>query len=152
MFDLNKLWTPASPQAYTVLQDNVAVGVGALSVWDSIPGAWNILAMTYVDLPGLLSWKGTVEDFPANLHVVPHCVGTALQLDGDFHPLGEATERMTPLEFLDYVAPLKNQLIMSRVFGEAWWEVAQHFAEEYRPRQSANVFSIAAKRAEKGGR
>lgn len=149
MVDLSKLWTPAPPTAYATILDNVAVGVGTLSLWESVPGAWNLLAMSYQDLPKLLTWAGPPEDFPMHLAVVPYCVGTALQLDAEFRTLGALTEVLTPQEFLRQVEPLKGQMILYRVFGEAWWSIANQFATEYCPRQTGNIFGLGAWRAAK---
>lgn len=131
---MGKYWTQFGPQAYTkVINKGTAqeevIGLGALKLW-GFPGAWNIFAMSFPELPEVLNYGSDPAKYPRYTGLVPLAVGTALQMTPEGRLIGQIAEESSPKEFLKAIADFPY-LILPRMYPEVWLEVAQEFAKTW---------------------
>lgn len=128
-------WSPFSRASYTIEHEGERTGIGMHPVFDVIPGAWNLLWLSWENLDGLIYWDKDPAIFPYHCGILPIVVATCMQSLKDGGNFGIAAECAEPLFFLKIVmeeAEAGNPPLLMEMYGASWMDVAMARAKAYK--------------------
>lgn len=130
-----KIWSEHPHKMYSVNYNGHQHGIGVREIWDTIPGAWNILNLVWHEqMEPLLEWSDSPEEFPLDCGFVAYAVGMALQRYSPKKTWGELATEVTPARFLELLKahPDRDRVILPQLLGSAFWDRAEVKSKSYR--------------------
>jgi hypothetical protein len=106
-------------------------GLGAYTVFDAVPGSWNILTLTcsVLDDPKTC-YNELVGTYLTPTAALSTSVGLALQFhDVEKVSFGHLANKLTPMEFVRLLRVFNQKLIPVMFFGLTWLDYVEQRAE-----------------------
>ena len=135
-------WSPFSRSCYTVEHEGEREGIGAHPVFDVVPGAWNLLWLSWPGVDDLIYWAKDPGQFPYHVDILPIVVATCMQMLEGGGSFGVVAECLTPLNFLKFVseeAGKANPPYLMQMYGSAWVDAAMARARAYKQQEGGAV-------------